>query len=157
MTVTNPIKKTANNAVNSQNSQQKQTRPLGPVLKAAVTAQQNQKKASSSRRKRNLEDLLERDSFDGNDGNIDAREPLFGAFKKVVSDGASRRVTVTNPIKKTANNAVSSHNSQQRQTRPLGPVLKAAVTAQQNQKKASSSRRKRNLEDLLEREVFDLD
>ena len=55
----------------------------------------------------------------------------------VVSDGASRRVTVTNPIKKTANNAVDSQKSQQRQTRPLGPVLKAAVTAQQNQNKAN--------------------
>ena len=81
---------------------------------------------------------------------------MLGAMKKVVTNGASRRVTVTNPIKNTANNAVKSVNAQQRQTRPLGPVLKAAVTAQQNQK-ASSSRRKRDLEDLLERDLFDLD
>jgi len=71
-------------------------------------------------------------------------------MKNVVSNGASRRVTVTNPIKNSANNAVKGQKLQQKQTRPLGPVLKAAVSAQQ-------SRRKRNLEDLLERDSFDLD
>jgi len=123
--VTNPIKKIADNAKDSYNSQQKQTRPLGPVLRAAVTEQQNQKKAS---------------------------------INKVVSDEASRRLTVTNPMKTFNNAGVSSHNSQ---TRPLGPVLKATVTTQQNQQKASSdsesSHHKRNLEDLLERDLFDLD
>jgi len=163
--VTAPLKKTAHDAV-----QQHPTHSgPGPAQQAMNRIQQEQKAKAhahsfdaqraaahaASRNKRGLEDL-------------DTREPVFKAIYDIATTGASRRV-VTDPLKKTAHDAIQQHPTHS----GPGPAQQAMNRIQQEQKAkehahsfdaqraaahaASRNKQKRDLEDLLERDSFDLD
>jgi uncharacterized membrane protein len=108
---------------------------------------------AASRNKRSLEYL-------------EAREPVFGAIYDIATTGAARRV-VTAPLKQTVQDAATQHPAHY----GPGPAQAAMNRILQENKSSSSSqsynaqraaahaasRNKRDLEDLLERDEFDLD
>jgi len=136
--ITAPLRKTAQDAFDQ--------RPIhsgpGPAQQAMNRILQEQKQRQQPR-PRDLEDLEE----------FDAREPMFKAIIDAAAHAPARRV-ITEPLKKTAHDAFDQHQN------PLhsgpGPAQQAMNRILQEQKERQQQR-PRDLEDLLERQFFDLD
>jgi hypothetical protein len=120
-----------------------------------------------------------------NDRNIDAREPFWATLRKIVTNGGARRTMITHPLRKIADEQEKQRKADQKRLppsfiaknrailrawgkqqqpekpRPLHWKVQAAVRVGHKEKQpfenAHPVHHKRNLEDLLERDPFDLD
>lgn len=121
-----------------------------------------------------------------NDRNIDAREPFWATLRKIVTNGGARRMTMSHPLSKIAHDDEKKRKADQKRLPPsFGTKMRAILTGGRKQLQQPEKPRplshwnvqaavmpghkgkqpfekrphnhKRNLEDLLERDPFDLD
>jgi len=136
--ITAPLRKTAEDALD----QHPHHYGPGPAQLAMSRILQEQKERQQPR-PRDLEAFQE----------FDAREPMFKAIIDAAAHAPARRV-ITEPLKKTAHDAFDQH--QQPSHHGPGPAQQAMNRILQEQKERQQQR-PRDLENLLEREFFDLD
>jgi hypothetical protein len=175
--ITNPIKDKVEKAIKGQ----PKPAPSGPTPAQLAMAQVKKDQAAKERaakekalkakalKKRDLEELLERDSFLYTESreieDIDAREPILSALKKIATDGPARKTIITNPIKDKAEKAIKG----QQKAAQSGPTPAQLAMAQVKKEQAAKdlaakekalkakALKKRDLEELLERDFFNLD